>query len=34
MCVPALYGVSVKYSGICLHDEHTSGGIYKLSPDF
>ena len=34
MHVLALYGVSVNYSGNCLHDEHASGGICKLSPDF
>ena len=34
MHVPALYGVSVNYSGNCLHDEHTSGNICKLLPDF
>ena len=34
MYVPALYGVSVNYSGNYLHDEYTSGGICKLSPDF
>ena len=34
MQVSALHGVSVDYSGNCLHDEHTSGCICKLSPEF
>ena len=30
MYIPALYGMSVNYSGNRLHDEHTSGSICKL----